>query len=154
MFFSYSASVLLLALALYGVWQVARDVYGWVSQARSPKEPAFSIILYVRNADAIIEDLLDSIFHELDDQNGIVDLLLVDGGSQDLTVPIMQRMTVKREEVRLVALTTAYLPVHEVLPLCRGGSIHLFDLANRLSPGECLRLIHRLLSAYHPGTLW
>ena len=57
----------------------------------------------------------------------------------------MERMTAEREEVRLIALADSYRSVHDVLPLCRGASIHLFDVANRLTPGECASAIHCLL---------
>ncbi len=146
MFFSYTASVVLLALAIYGLWNVGKDCLEWLAQSRRSALPSISIVLYVRDAEYVIEDLLYCIFHELDKDTESIDLLLVDGGSRDLTVAIMERMTAEREEVRLIALAESYRSVHDVLPLCRGGSIHLFDMANRMTPGECLSTVHLLLA--------
>jgi 16S rRNA U1498 N3-methylase RsmE len=148
LFFSYTVSVALLALAIYGLWNVGRDCLEWLAQSRRSGLPSISIVLYVRDAEYVIEDLLYCIFHELDKDANYIDLLLVDGGSQDLTLAIMERMTAEREEVRLIALAESYRYVHDVLPLCRGGSIHLFDLANRLTPGECLSSVHYLLATH------
>jgi hypothetical protein len=148
LFFSYTASVVLLALAIYGMWNVGKDCLEWLAQSRCSSLPSISIVLYVRDAEYVIEDLLYCIFHELDKDANYIDLLLVDGGSQDLTFAIMERMTAEREEVRLIALAESYRSVHDVLPLCRGGSIHLFDLANRLTPGECLSSVHFLLATH------
>lgn len=146
MFFSYTASVVLLAFAIYGVWNVGKDCLEWLAQSRRSALPSISIVLYVRDAEYVIEDLLYCIFHELDKAADAIDVLLVDGGSQDLTWAIMERMTVERDEIRLISLAESYRSVHDVLPLCRGGSIHLFDLANRLTPGECLSSVRFLLA--------
>ncbi len=145
MFFSYTASIVLLALAIYGFWNVGKDCLEWLAQSRRSSLPSISIVLYVRDCEQVIEDLLYCVFHDLDKEAPTVDLLLVDGGSRDLTLAIMERMTAEREEVRLIAFAESYYAVHDVLPLCRGATIHLFDLANRLTPGECLSAIHSLL---------
>jgi len=145
LFFSYTVSVVLLALAIYGVWNVGKDCLEWLTQSRRSVLSSMSIVLYVRDAEQVIEDLLDCVLHDIEKEAPFIDLLLVDGGSQDLTLAIMERMTAEREEVRLIAFAESYRSVHDVLPLCRGASIHLFDVANRLTPGECVAAIHCLL---------
>ncbi|MDU2063391.1 MAG: glycosyltransferase [Sporomusaceae bacterium] len=146
MFFSYTVSVILLALALYGLWQMLRDVSEWLILSERLQPPSLTIVLFVRDGEGMIEGLLAALLLEFDKTSREVELVVVDGGSKDLTVPIILRIGETRFAERLLLVHGAFRGIQDWLPLCRGDTIHFFDLVHRTKPSVCIALVHRILT--------
>lgn len=145
MFFSYTLSVVLLSLAIYGAWCVLRDIWQWYVEPQLMRPPGSTFLIFVRNQEEEIEDLLRYLMQEMDLSDVECDAVIVDCGSHDLTPSIIQRLVCDNPSLHAVMLSDTIRPVGELLPLCRGSVIHILDMTTRVSSQEFMVITCGLL---------
>lgn len=145
MFFSYTLSVVLLSLAIYGTWCLCSDLWCWYWKLQCQPSLGCTFLVFVRNQDQVIEEVMRCFLHEIDTSEAECDAVVIDCGSVDLTPMIIGRLTADHPLVTFVALRDYSRPSGDLLPLCQGGIIHILDLTGRLKCGEFLQTVHSLL---------
>ena len=150
MFFSYTASVVLLSLAMYGIWYFIHDLWKWWLEPRFVAIPSCSFLIVVRNLDHKVEELLRYIAQEIEDTELECDIVVVDVSSDDLTATILERLANEFWMMRVVVLAAGLKPIGEAIALCRGAVVHVMDLTNRMSIDEFMVAVCGLLRQdYH-----
>lgn len=145
MFLSYSASVIMVSLALYGLWYVIKDIWNWFTTLEFVRLPGASFVILVRNIEYEVEDLMRYLANEIADSGQECDAIIVDCGSDDLTPTILKRLAGEITVLTVVSGGRAVRPVAEVLPLCRGGVVHVLDLTGRLQVEQFMAVVSSLL---------
>lgn len=145
MFFSYTASVILLSLAMYGMWYCIRDLWKWWLEPRLLSVPSCSFLIVVRNLDYKVEDLLRYLAHEIERAEYECDIVVVDVSSDDLTAVILERLVEEVPFLTVVAFSAGMRPVSDAIALCRGSVVHVMDLANRMNADEFMVAVCGLL---------
>jgi len=140
---SYTASVILVALALLGLWQLIQDLTAWLLRGELGQRPPASLLIIVRNREQEIEGLLRYLLHEITPES-FSDIVVVDAGSADLTAPILDRLARDYPVLQVVQAAPDSRPVAEAMPLCRGAVVHVLDLTNRLSFRQFIRVVNSL----------
>ncbi len=150
MFFSYTASVILLSLAMYGMWYCIRDLWKWWLEPRLLSVPSCSFLIVVRNLDYRVEDLLRYLAHEIEGAELECDIVVVDVSLDDLTAVILDRLVDDIPHLSVVEFSAGMRPVSDAIALCRGSVVHVMDLANRMSVDEFMVAVCGLLRQdYH-----
>lgn len=150
MFFSYTASVILLSLAMYGIWYFIHDLWKWWLEPRLISIPSCSFLIVVRNLDYKVEDLLRYVAQEIEDADMECDIVVVDVSSDDFTATILERLANEFLMMRVVALAAGIKPIGEAIALCRGAVVHVMDLTNRMSADDFMVAVCGLLRQdYH-----
>lgn len=145
MFFSYTVSVILLSLAIYGAWCLCSDFWGSYRQLRQQPSPGCTFLVFVRNQEQVIEEVIRCFLQEIEISETECDAVLIDCGSADLTPLIIGRLTADHPLVTFVALQDNSRPSGDLLPLCQGEVIHVLDMTGRLKWSEFLHTVHNLL---------
>ena len=146
MFFSYTASVLLLSLAIFGGWCLCRDLWRWFLEPSLQRMPDDgTLLILVRNQENGIEELMRCFLHDLNGSEARYDAVIVDCGSTDLTPLILERLTADEPLVHFLVLRENFRPAGDMLPLCRGSIVHVLDMTNRLTGSEFLLAAASLL---------
>lgn len=145
MFLSYSASVIMVSLAIYGLWYVIKDIWNWFTTLEFGRLPGFSFVILVRNMEYEVEDLIRYLANEIADGGNECDAIVVDCGSDDLTPIILKRLAGEIPALTVVSGGRAVRPVAEVLPLCRGAVVHVLDLTGRLDVQQFMMVVAVLL---------
>ncbi|SMC39655.1 hypothetical protein [Sporomusa malonica] len=145
MFLSYSVSIVIVSLALYGLWYVIKDVWNWFITLELVQLPDASFIVLVRNMEYEIEDLIRYLINEMEDGGHEYDAVVVDCGSDDLTPTILKRLAGEMPALTVVLSSRTMRPVAEALPLCRGSVVHVLDLTSRLKSEEFVAVVASLL---------
>lgn len=145
MFFSYTVSVILLSLAMYGMWYFIRDLWKWWLEPRLISVPSSSFLIVVRNLDYKVEDLLRYVAQEIENADIDCDIVVVDVSSDDLTAAILERLADEFLMMRVVVLAAGLRPIGEAIALCRGAVVHVMDLTNRMSVDDFLVAVCGLL---------
>lgn len=145
MFFSYTVSVVLLSLAMYGIWYCIRDLWKWWLAPRFIAVPSCSFLIVVRNLDYRVEDLLRYLSHEIERAEIECDIVVVDVSSDDFTAAILERLAEDNPVMRVVVFSESLRPVSEAIALCRGSIVHVMDLANRMSVEDFMVAVFGLL---------
>lgn len=145
MFLSYSVSVIMVSLALYGLWYLIKDAWNWFITLRFIHLPDASFVILVRNMEYEIEDLLRYLVNEMADGGHEYDAVVVDCGSDDLTPVILYRLAAEMPVLTVFNGARSLRPVAEALPLCRGAVVHVLDLTNRLKGEEFMAVVSSLL---------
>lgn len=145
MFLSYTASIVLLSLALYGLWYVIKDIWNWIHTLEFVRPPDVSFVILVRNMEHEIEDLIRYLVKEIVDGGHECDAVIVDCGSDDLTPIILKRLATEMDTITFVTGTSVARPVAEVMPLCRGAVVHILDLTSRLNVEQFMVVVSSLL---------
>ena len=151
MFFSYTLSVILLSLAIFGVWCLARDIWQWWLEPKLNRLPDCTFMILTRNQEDEIEELLRFFLQELEISDTECDTVVIDCGSTDMTPLILARLADANPLLTTVALSETSRPVGDLLPLCRGGLIHILDMTGRLSGREFLAAACALLKRQREG---
>jgi NAD(P)-dependent dehydrogenase (short-subunit alcohol dehydrogenase family) len=150
LFFSYTASVILLSLAMYGIWYCIRDLWKWWLEPRLLSVPSCSFLIVVRNLDYKVEDMLRYLAHEIEEAEIDCDIVVVDVSSDDLTAAILERLAENISMLRVVVFSAGMRPASEAIALCRGAVVHVMDLANRMSVDDFMVAVCGLLRQdYH-----
>ncbi len=145
MFLSYSASVIMVSLALYGLWYFIKDVWNWFTTIEFVRLPEVSFVILVRNMEYEVEDLMRYLANEIADGGQECDAIVVDCGSDDLTPTILKRLAGEIPALTVISGGRAVRPVAEILPLCRGAVVHVLDLTSRLKIEQFMPVVSSLL---------
>jgi len=146
---SYTLSVVLVSFALYGLWNLLRDVWQWFLQPHFIKPPGCSFLIFVRDQQEEIEELIRYLIYELELTEVECDAVVVDCGSSDLTPAILERLAAHSPVIHTVSLQDSSRSVSKLLPLCRGNIVHILDMTTRLTSREFMISVCALLS--HEG---
>lgn len=146
MLFPYWLTVLVVSLALYGLWHFARDLFSlWPCFGRVRPLSA-SLLVIVRNAETTIECHLRHLLSETVQETAWQEIVVVDHGSDDLTAPILDRLAAGCPRLKVVHLPPAARPVGEAMSFCRGDVVEILDMVNRLQSadwGAAVRMLVR-----------
>ena len=145
MLLSYSASVVLVSLALYGLWYIIKDGWNWFTTLKFMQLPAASFVILVHNMEYEVEELLRYLVNEMAEVGYDYDAIVVDCGSDDLTPTILRRLAEEMAVLTVVNASRSSRPVAEVLPLCRGAVVHVLDLTGRLKGEQFMAVVSALL---------
>ncbi|SDD78122.1 hypothetical protein [Sporomusa acidovorans] len=145
MFLSYSATVILLSLALYGLWYILKDAWGWFTTLEFVRLPTASFVILVHNMEYEVEDLMRFLIKEMAEGGHEIDVVVVDCGSDDLTPTILRRLAGEMPALTVVNSVSMARPVAEALPLCRGAVVHVLDLTSRLKSKQFMAVVSSLL---------
>lgn len=145
MFLSYSASVIVVSLALYGLWQVIKDVWKWFISLNYFALPAASFVIIVYNLEYEVEELLRYLDNQLTEADREDDVIVIDCGSDDLTSAILHRLADELSTFTVVSSSRSAPILTEVLPMCRGAVVHVLDLNGRLNAREFMAVVSSLL---------
>lgn len=136
MLFPYWLTVIVVALALYGLWHFGRDLCG-LFLGRRPAVPAgASLLIVVRDAQDTIEYQLRHLLYETALEAAWEEIVVVDHGSSDLTPAILDRLAAACPLLKIVHLPPAARPLGEALSFCRGDIVVLLDTVARLKGAD------------------
>jgi glycosyltransferase involved in cell wall biosynthesis len=136
----------LLALSIYGLFCVLQDTWEWLRQFYQRAIPEITVLLVVKNREHDIEYIIRFLAEKItacaDSEK--YDIVVVDRGSDDLTAPILERLSEEFEFITYVSMPNS---IHFLagLPLCRGKAVYVLDLNNRLSVAELYTAAEMLL---------
>lgn len=146
MFFSYTVSVVVVSLAIYGLWCFAKDLWDWYLEPKLIRPPSATFLIFVKDLEQEIEDLIRYLIYEIEMADIECDAVVVDCGSSDLTPEILERLAVDVPFLTVVNLPASSVrPVTETLPLCRGTVVHILDLITRMKGNDYLVTVCSLL---------
>jgi len=145
LFFSYTMSVILLSLAMYGIWYFIRDLWKWWLAPRFVSVPSCSFLVVVKDLDYRVEGLLRYLAHEIERAEVDCDIVVVDVSLDDLTSVILERLAEELPDLSIMSFPTGIRPVGEAIALCRGAVVHVMDLANRMSAEDFMVAVCGLL---------
>jgi hypothetical protein len=130
-------SVCLLALGIYGFICVIHDALQWLRQLYSKEIPEITVLLIVKNREQDIEYIVRYVAEKITacSENEKYDIVVVDRNSDDLTMPILERLA---EEFEFLTFATmpGSMQLLAGVPLCWGKAIYVLDLSNRLTTAE------------------
>lgn len=145
MFFSYTISVVLLSLAIYGLCQILRDLWQFLTASEWEKTPEMSLLIVVRNMEYRIEGLVRYLLQESADNPAWCDIVIVDYGSDDLTPAILDRLALTDPILKVIHLPTTARPTGEGLAFCQGEVVQILDFVNRLQVDDVCSAIRLML---------
>lgn len=136
MFTSYGESIILVSLAIYGLWHVLRDLWNAYLAPNLPAVPSESLLLVVKNAQNQIEGMVRHLLREAEISERWCDVVIVDAGSHDLTPAILERLALIYPVLKVCYLTADVRPIPQGMALCQGEVVHVLDFVNRLSADD------------------
>lgn len=145
MFFSYTVSVILLSLAMIGLYRLVLDWWEWYVAPKLIKTTSSTFLLIIKNQEHNVEHILRCLLTEMLKKDAACELIVVDWGSTDLTPMILSRLVEENAELTVFYAAEYMRPAAEALPLCRGEVVHVFDLVGRLRAEEFLDIAVGLL---------
>lgn len=145
MFFSYTMSVILLSLAMYGMWCFLHDSWKWWLEPRLVPTPSCSFLIVVKNLDEEIEELLRFLAKKIENSDINGDIVVVDVSSDDFTTAILEKLAHDIEIITVVVRTAGQRVVSDGMSLCRGQVVHVLDLSNRLNAEDFMITVCALL---------
>jgi len=134
--FPYWLTVLIVSLALYGLWHFGRDLLALSSGPGRGRPLGASLLVIVRNAETTVEGQLRHLLGETLLAPAWQEIVVVDHGSDDLTAPILDRLAATCPRLKIVHLPLAAKPVGEALAFCRGDIVQILDMVNRLGNAD------------------
>jgi len=153
LFFTYTMSVVLLSLSIYGVWCFAHDLWKWWLEPRLVSVPNFSFLVVVNNLDGEIEDLLRFLAGKIEHAELESDIVVVDVSSSDYTAAILERLAIDIDNMQVVVRPAGQRAVSEAMALCRGTVVHVLDLSNRMSTEDFMITVCALLRQNRHGVI-
>lgn len=139
MFFNDTGGVLLLSLALYGLWCGLTQVWSHWVEPKVTFVPRPTVVIVFQNIEYEAEAFLRLLF-ELTAQTSDLQLVLVDEKSHDLTYEIAQRLCLNRAGTVLMQTDRQQLGL-SILPVCEGELIIWLDTVRRLTLTQCLQFV-------------
>lgn len=149
MFFSYTMSVIMLSLAMYGLWCFLHDSWKWWVEPRLVPVPSCSFLVAIRNVDDEVEDLFRYLLWKVENSDMECDVVVLDMSLDDFTAFILQRLAGEGEILSVVKTPAGQRALGEALPLCRGKIIHILDLSQRMNREEFMVTVCTLLGDRH-----
>ncbi|MBP2628696.1 MAG: hypothetical protein H6Q68_3407 [Firmicutes bacterium] len=145
MFFTYTMSVILLSLSMYGVWCFLQDIWKWWLEPRLVSVPSCSFLVIVKNLDGEVEDLFRFLARKIQNAEIESDIVVVDVSSDDFTALILDRLASDIDIIQVVARPAGQRAISEAIALCRGTVVHVLDLSNRMSTEDFMVTVCALL---------
>ena len=145
MFLSYWVGVILLSLAIYGLWCLTIDCWEWYIKPKFLHLPSASFLFIVKDMEQEIEPLMRHILREMEAASITCEAVVVEAGSEDLTPRILIYLAGECSLLKLVHLPRDERPIPKALPACEGAAVYVFDLVNRMDAKECLAAVHEIL---------
>jgi len=145
LFFTYTASVILLSLSMYGIWCFLHDTWKWWLEPRLVPVPSCSFLVVVKNLDEEIEDLLRFLARKIEHAEIDRDIVVVDVSSNDLTAAILERLASRIDTITVLVRPAGQQAISEAIPLCRGAVVHVLDLSNRMTTEDFMVTVCALL---------
>jgi len=145
LFFTYTMSVILLSLAMYGLWCFLNDSWKWWLEPRLVPMPSCSFLVVVKNLDGEVEDLLRFLARKIETAEIDRDIVVVDVSSNDFTAAILEKLASDIEIIQVVIRPAGPRAISEAMALCRGTVVHVLDLSNRMSSEEFMMAVCALL---------
>lgn len=147
MFFSYTVSVLLLALGIYGFICVLHDTWDWLKQFYTQEIPEITMLLIVKDREQDIEYMIRTLVEKIAvcPESEKIDIVVADRRSSDLTIPILERLADEFELLTIADMPGSIESLAGGLPLCWGKAVYVLDLTNRLTTEEFYAAAEKLL---------
>lgn len=146
MFLSYSASVILLSLAIFGLWYFMLEIWQWYIKPRVMHLPSASFLFIVRNLEQEIEQLMRAVLRDMETASITCEAVVVESGSDDLTPRILVYLAGESPLLKVVHLPREERPIIKALPACEGAAVYVFDLVHRMDVHECQAAVHEILA--------
>ena len=134
----YESAVIIISLALFGIYCLIEEVRTYCSRSRTL--PPVTILLIVQNAEYEIEQLVRTAVKRL--AGG--ELIVIDIASNDMTRPILARLAREHNAVRIVHRTADCHAAADGIAAARGDLICICDTVHRMTTEECLACLERL----------
>lgn len=132
MFFSYIASVVMLSLALYGLWHILRDIWNAYLAPRWDTTPRASLLMVVQNAEQQVEGMVRFLMRDIAGGPAWCDIVVVDYGSEDITPSILDRLAAECPVLKVIHLAGCSRPVSVGITFCQGEVVYVLDFVHRL----------------------
>lgn len=145
MLFPYWLTVIVVSLALYGLWHVFRDLLGLWSGSGQGRALSASLLVIVRNAEDSVEDNLRRLLYETALEPAWQEIIVADHASDDLTPAILDRLAAYYPLLRIVHLPAAARPVADAIAFCQGEILEIIDLESRVGEADWDAAIRRLV---------
>lgn len=145
MFFSYTMSVILLSLAMYGIWCFLHDSWKWWLEPHVVPMPSCSFLIVVRNLDGEVEDLFRYLAGKIESSEMDSDIVVVDVSSNDFTATILERLAYDIDSITVTKISNGQRAIGDSIALCRGKVVHVLDLSNRMTTEEFMVTVSALL---------
>jgi len=141
----YLSNVVIISLALYGMWTVCQDLWHSYLSVRREKIRA-SLLVVVCNVEEQVEYMVRYIAQTVTDDDNWYDVVVVDYGSDDLTPLVLDRLAVEYPVLKVVHLTCDSRPVADGLSFCLGDTVYILDFVNRLASAKFTAVMEWLFS--------
>jgi len=145
LFFTYTMSVILLSLSMYGVWCFLHDMWKWWLEPRLMPMPSCSFLVVVKNLDGEVEDVLRFLARKIEHAEIDRDIVVVDVSSNDFTAAILKKLASDIDIITVVIRSAGQRAISEGIGLCRGTVVHVLDLSNRMSTEDFMVTVCALL---------
>jgi len=145
LFFSYSISVILLSLSMYGIWCALQDIWKWWLTLPLGAMPTGSFLVLVSNLDGETEELLRFLGKEIEEKGMDWDLVVVVTSSNELPLGFVERLLGDGDRVQVMLSSTSRQVIDEAIGLCQGKVVHILDLCHRISREEFMVTVCALL---------
>lgn len=145
MFWPYWLSVIIVALAIYGLWQLWSQLVLFALGQHSPRALTVSLLVVVRNAETTVEGAVRYLLQQAELEESWQEIVVIDHGSDDLTPAILCRLAERHPLLTAVCLPAAARPVFDGLAFCRGEIIQILDTVSRLSARDLVQATRLLL---------
>ena len=140
MFFSYTVSVLLLSLAMYGMGCALYDLWKWWIGPRFFSNISCSFLVLAGKDGQDTVDLLQYILRETEMTEMECDVVVILESSRYLTTHVLKRLAEEHADMKVLCDCT----VNEGLALCRGQVVHLLD-GRRITGEEGMAAVGKML---------
>ena len=145
MFFPYTVSVILVSLAMFGIWCFIKDLWCWLLRPQLMRVPSVTFLIMVKNIEQEVEEIIRYLMREIDNTDLECDAVVVDCSSEDLTTVILTRLECDMPGLKVCRAMDHSRSLGAALPLCRGSVIHVLDTVNRLSSEQFMVTVCSLL---------
>ena len=136
--------MILLSLAVYGLWHIVQDIWGaWVA-LRGDKRICASLLMVVRDSEQQIEGMVRDLLRLMEGDSFWQEVVIVDYASTDITPAILDRLAARYSQVQAVHLSGAARPVAEGIALCHGEVVYVLDFVNRLYAEDLVSVVNRI----------
>ena len=145
MVLTYTASVILVALAMFGSWCFVKELWNWLLRPHLVRLPSVTFLVMVKNIEQDIEVMLRHLMRQIEDTGMDCDVVVVDCSSEDLTGSILARLAMELPELTVCSTELPARSMAAGMPLCRGAVIHVLDTVHRLNCDEFMIAVCSLL---------
>ena len=136
----YETAVIIISLALFGIYCLAEEL--WQYKRRKNIPPA-TVLLIVQNAEYEIEHLVRTAMRIID-RHADSRLIVVDIASNDMTRHILARLAEADERIGILHRAVDHSAVADGIARASGHIIHLCDLVHRTDTDNTLAYLEQL----------